>query len=356
MVASVKNWFSKFQKYLFYYKDGFYELPYLANSPQLMVESFRAMPFVKNYAKEGYYTISNMFVSGAGHYHEIEEGLWVIMSDFEVKKNLNFNLCYEYGIPADYHFLTLYLNRGTLTVKKPRINVNIDNIDRSWTLFKAGSKAQNTHFKGQKSIFLTIYFSQAWMEDNIASHGVLENTMLQQFFDSDEECLFLPYFLDEKRGIYEDLVESILNKDENGVRDPLMLKANTLNIIASFVAKLDDNRVNKVLVNLPDKDKRAVVRAQYMLNGAIFQSFPTIAAIAKEVGVSETKLKADFKRVYGMTLYQFYDQAQMKYARELLLKESLPVKEVAYTMGYASPGKFAAAFKKTYGVLPSEMK
>lgn len=356
MAFSVKQWISKFQKYLFYYRDGFYELPYVANTPELMVESFSAMPFVKNYPSKGYYTISNIFLTGLGHYHKVEDGLWLIMSDFEVKRNVSFKLYYESGIPSEYNFLTLYLNRGRHEVHGPKIHVDIENIDRSWTLFKAGSKALNTHFKGQKSIFLTIYFSNEWMSKNISSHGVLENQLLQQFFDSKEECLFLPYFLDDKKSTFENLVNSILDKDENGVRDKLMLKANTLNIMASFVAKLSDAAVSKVLIRIPESDKRAVIKAEHMLNEAIFGMFPSIGFIAKSVGVSETKLKSDFKSVYGLTLYQYYSMLQMRYARELLLNEAISVKEVSYSLGYSNPGKFSAAFKKTHGVLPSKLK
>lgn len=52
MGFSIKNWLSSFQKYFFYYRDGFYELPYIANSPELIVASFGSMPFVKNYPKK----------------------------------------------------------------------------------------------------------------------------------------------------------------------------------------------------------------------------------------------------------------------------------------------------------------
>lgn len=356
MRFSAGKWLAKFQKYLFYFKDGFYELPYVANSPELMVESFSVMPFVKNFPTKGYYTISNIFLTGIGHYHKVEDGLWLIMSDFEVKRNLSFKLYYESGVPAEYNFLTLYLNRGKHQVRSPKIHIDIENIDRSWTLFKAGSKALNTHFKGQKSIFLTIYFSNEWMSKNISSHGVLENQLLQQFFDSKDECLFLPNFLDEKKTTFENLVNSILDKDENGVRDKLMLKANTLEIMASFISKLNDATVSKVLISIPEKDKRAVIKAEYLLSKAIFGVFPSIGFIAKSVGVSETKLKSDFKSVYGLTLYQYYSMLQMRYARELLLNETISIKEVSYSLGFSNPGKFSAAFKKIYGVLPSQIR
>lgn len=351
----VSRWFSKFKKYLFTYRDGFYELPYLANSPELIVESMSSMPFIKNDSRKNYFTTNTMFVKGDGHYQELEEGLWIIMSNIEVKKNLSFKLYYEPGIPADYHFLTLYINAGQKTVELPRINFDIDNIDRSWTFFKAGSEALNTHFKGQKSIFFTIYLSKDWVNRNLAVNGQLHHQFLQDFFDSDKDCIFLPNFLEEKKGLYQNLVNSILNKDENGVKDLLLLKSRTFEIISSFMTKLDQFDANSVQHSLPEKDKRKLIKVEYLLGKAIFDIFPSIQYLAKEVGVSETKLKSDFKSMYGSTIFQYYKKKQMLYAKEIMQTSNASVKEIAYTLNYNNQSKFAAAFKKIHGHLPSEL-
>jgi hypothetical protein len=86
MKLFVKKWLKNFKKYFFSYKEGFYEIPFLANSPELIVESFGNMPFVKNYPDKRYFTTNNLFVNGDGHYQKIEEGLWIIISNISVKK------------------------------------------------------------------------------------------------------------------------------------------------------------------------------------------------------------------------------------------------------------------------------
>ncbi|MDX2189847.1 MAG: AraC family transcriptional regulator [Bacteroidota bacterium] len=355
MAFSIKKWLSSFQKYLFYYRDGFYELPYVANSPELITETFHNMPFVKSSRKNGTYYCNNPFLKGDGHYHKLEEGLWIIMSQFEIKQNLSFRMYYEPGIPSEYHFLSLYLNRGTRTLKLPKMHIDVECIDRSWMLFKAGHNCLNSHFKGQKSLFLTILFSKEWMKQNIASNGVLKNKTLEDFFHSELESLFLPNFLERKREVYEILIESILNKDENGVKDLLLVKRNTLEILSYFIQKLDDEAVHKASSNTPEKDMRKAIKAEYIITNSIFDTFPSIQNIAKEVGISETKLMADFKQVYGCSMYQYFSLKQMNYAKEILKKRDIPVKEVAYSLGYSNTSKFSAAFKKAHGHLPSEV-
>ncbi len=46
----LKTWFAKFQRYKVTYKNGFFRLSNLANSPYTIVESFDNMPFCKHSA------------------------------------------------------------------------------------------------------------------------------------------------------------------------------------------------------------------------------------------------------------------------------------------------------------------
>lgn len=355
MSFSIKNWLSSFQKYFFYYRDGFYELPYIANSPELMLASFGSMPFVKHYPKKSYFTTNNMFLKGKGYYQKLEEGLWLIISDMEIKKDLSFKLYYEPGIEANYHTLNIYLSKDTKVVRFPKMNLDLAFEDHTWGLYKAGTKGLNSHFKGQKSMFLNIYFSKDWVNQNIASNGVLKNKVLEDFFKSSNESLFLPNFLENKKEVYENVIDSFLNRDKNEGIDVLMLKRNTLEIISTFVNIIDDDSIFKTASATSEKDKRKIVKAEYIINNAIFSEFPSIEYLAKEVGISLSKLKTDFKAVYGTTPYQYYSNKQMNYAKKTLSRKDVSIKEVAYTLGYNNASKFADAFRRVHGQLPSEL-
>jgi AraC-like DNA-binding protein len=73
------------------------------------------------------------------------------------------------------------------------------------------------------------------------------------------------------------------------------------------------------------------------------------------VGISATKLKRDFKEVYGQPPFEYYQRVRMNKARELLMSGEYTVKEVGYALGYANLSNFAYAFKKEFSVLPSEI-
>ena len=82
----------------------------------------------------------------------------------------------------------------------------------------------------------------------------------------------------------------------------------------------------------------------------------TIIDLARMVGINQTKLKSGFKELFGTTVFGYVRDLQMEKARQLLSDEKLYINEVADQVGYKHPQHFAAAFKRKFGMLPSELK
>src|SRR5204863_5073225 len=78
-------------------------------------------------------------------------------------------------------------------------------------------------------------------------------------------------------------------------------------------------------------------------------------ALSKVATMSPTKLKKDFKAMYGLPIYEYFQKNRMMRAKVLLMEGGYAVKEVGMMVGYSNLGHFAASFKKEFGVLPSEM-
>ncbi|MGH8236749.1 MAG: helix-turn-helix transcriptional regulator, partial [Steroidobacteraceae bacterium] len=60
---------------------------------------------------------------------------------------------------------------------------------------------------------------------------------------------------------------------------------------------------------------------------------PTIPQLARMVGINQTKLKAGFKQVLGLTIYQYILERRMTIASELLRERDHNVTEIAYRVG-----------------------
>lgn len=86
---------------------------------------------------------------------------------------------------------------------------------------------------------------------------------------------------------------------------------------------------------------------------AQIDSIPSIAELARRVRMGERQLKAGFKAVFGSPVVAYARKVRMERARRLLTDRRHNVTEVAQLMGYANPSKFAAAFRRQYGMSPS---
>lgn len=83
---------------------------------------------------------------------------------------------------------------------------------------------------------------------------------------------------------------------------------------------------------------------------------PTAAELAREIGISETKLKKGFKAVYGVPIYAMFKQMKLEAARAALSATDCSIGEVAFQCGYQSQSQFCDAFKRRYGLTPSQFR
>ncbi len=81
---------------------------------------------------------------------------------------------------------------------------------------------------------------------------------------------------------------------------------------------------------------------------------PTLTELAKEIGLSLSKLKDGFKQIYGDTVFNFLFDYKMDYARKMLASKEYNVSEVSELVGYSTSSHFIAAFKKKFGTTPKK--
>ena len=83
---------------------------------------------------------------------------------------------------------------------------------------------------------------------------------------------------------------------------------------------------------------------------------PTIAELARACGLNTLKLKRGFKALFGLPVYALYQQQRMRLAHELLVSGRMSVTEVGTHIGYNNLSHFSAAFQRSHGILPSQLK
>jgi AraC-like DNA-binding protein len=108
----------------------------------------------------------------------------------------------------------------------------------------------------------------------------------------------------------------------------------------------------KIKMSREEIDQITVVEQELLSNLA---QAPTISQLARQAAMSPSKLKKQFKDVYGMPIYEYFQKNRMQKAREMLLEGNRSVKAVGMEMGFSNLSNFSLAFKKEFDELPSEL-
>ncbi|WP_443938651.1 helix-turn-helix transcriptional regulator [Pedobacter sp. MW01-1-1] len=83
---------------------------------------------------------------------------------------------------------------------------------------------------------------------------------------------------------------------------------------------------------------------------------PTHKQLSKMVLLNEFKLRNGFKKYFGTTIYDYITRIRMEMAKKLIIEERKNMYEVGMEIGFKHQASFTNAFKKYYGILPSDIR
>lgn len=352
---SINNWFTHFQKYFFKYKQGFYEMSYIANSPESTIESYKKMPFFKHTKKHQTFALNNFFMKVFFKYFKINEGLWLSISEISFFKNIKFNLLYDEFIEDRYYTLSInFINNNGNKISN-LVNDAWPLSDLSWTLLKPRGNSNHLNLKDCDAKYVILYFSEKWLQNQLLKNGVFHNINLEKFLNSNDSYCSL---LDKNQELFKwynslnllfDDVIDINNKNQH----------QTFSTWSEFILKqfatqyqLQESTEKQLSINQKEHQKLLEIENYLMKN--LTNHFIGIDELAKMFFISPTKLKVDFKNRYGSSVYQYYLSKQMILAHQLIVEKKTMIKDIAAFFGYDNVSKFTLAYKNHFGYLPSE--
>jgi len=357
----IKSWLSQFKQYFFTYSKGFYHLPYNGKSPQSLVDSFDRLPFVKHRRERQQVYANIPFCEGGFHYHKLEEGCWVVYSKMRYKANVAYDLVYDEPntdplTDDDYYMLSLNCINNQVNVDKSVCEKHICFPNYCWTFFKPRVRNCDLNFKGADNKYITLYFNPHWLQQNLAQNSLFVEGGLKAFVDSDQEFIIWRVTGDNEVLANFERFDETMNVNGNRLQmDFLGLKHHTLNLIFDFFNLCKEQQVVANHAPIDYQDNFNIRRVEHHLNQHLLGKFPGIEFLASRFRISESKLKNEFKQLFGKPVYQYFQEQQMLLAKELLIENHLLIKEVSYRLGYENTSKFSAAFKKYHNMLPSDL-
>jgi AraC-like DNA-binding protein len=108
-------------------------------------------------------------------------------------------------------------------------------------------------------------------------------------------------------------------------------------------------------VTLSAGTTEAVTRAAALLATRV-DRLGSLAEIAREVGLSRTRLTQSFRTLMGTSVEAYWQQCRMDRARDLLCREGVAVTDVARMLGYSESAAFSRAFTRAFEMSPTRLR
>lgn len=349
---TTNNWPKHVQKYLFRLKDGFFQFPYLFNSPQIMLDSIAKLPITKHYPTKQILIINTSLSKARIYYREIEEGFWFFGFFLNLKENIVASSKYDKSIFSDYYLLTFSLFEYKFPLKNGEA-LTLDSI--CWTFSKPNTEISSYFYKESNGKFFSIAIKKDWVKKNFTSKVFKERKAILQFLNGKRGSYTWLDISVKAHQIAADLSVIIKQTDKMESTNSI-LKKNSMKLMAEFFSNaFNDSRI-KDNISLSNLDYHNVAKAERIILQNLHLPFIGIDFIAKEVNTSPTKLKANFKAVFGFSMLQYHKEKNLVLAMQLIEKSDFHIQEIAVITGHDSAGRFASSFKKRFGKLPSQVR
>ncbi len=152
----------------------------------------------------------------------------------------------------------------------------------------------------------------------------------------------------------ECLAHQVLQCSLEGVTRRLLMESKALEMLAYELEEFSDQAPGKA-VRRDLQEMEGLYHARSILE-AEFTNPPSLFQLSRRVGLNDFKLKRGFRELFRNSVFGYVRQLRMEKARSLLEGSDFSVTQVALEAGYNSFGHFAAAFKRSFGILPSQYR
>ncbi len=109
-----------------------------------------------------------------------------------------------------------------------------------------------------------------------------------------------------------------------------------------------------------DKDRNSDDAAKFAeavdLIVANLRRIPPLEGVADAVGLSQSRLSRMFIDHMGTTFQDYCLTVRMSRAAQLLTSSPMPLKQIAYEVGYGHTSNMCIAFKRTFGITPTQAR
>ena len=151
------------------------------------------------------------------------------------------------------------------------------------------------------------------------------------------------------------ILNDILKCPLSGTLRSMVIEAKIIEFIALQLNQLVKEDQGKCVQKIKPADRDALFALREFLDKT-FTKEHSLRSLSRSFGLNEFKLKRGFKELFGTTVFDYLHDLKMEYARQLLSAEDLLINEVSSVVGYKNPNHFSTAFKRKFGINPTQLR
>lgn len=147
------------------------------------------------------------------------------------------------------------------------------------------------------------------------------------------------------------IVDGIFNNQYEGKAKMMFFRSQITSLLSHFFGQLALIKSKSI----KSTDRERLSFAKEILSNNL-DNPPTLTELAKEIGFNTTKLKKEFKEVFGVPVFKYLQNERLSTAHKMISQKQATVQEAAWHVGYDSLSSFSNAFAKKFGYRPSQIK
>ncbi len=302
----------------------------------------------------------NAFIDNAVQFNSVEttneKGIAIITGIDFSKKKLRFQFDSKIGVSSDEHLIKFHFSlEGTYSFQPlGHIDYLVQIPDNHCNMFYNPKTQDGGIFLKDCAKVFEIY-----VKPNVL-HDLLGETFDQAFVGLKNAISNSNSFVlwDKSKFIpphIRSYINDIIQCPYKGAVRKRYLESKLTVLLIDFLIGRQTAKITKNHVKLLNADYLALVKVEEHIRKNLKEPLK-ILDLADVAGFNATKLKRDFKKLYGVTVFKYITALRMEVAKSMISQNGISIAEASYQVGYSNPQHFTTAFKRTMGYLPRELK
>ena len=152
------------------------------------------------------------------------------------------------------------------------------------------------------------------------------------------------------------VIEEVNHCHFTGGLKKLFLQSKAIELLALQCEQIEqESRRTQEAGKVTRSDEERIVYARDLLL-ANAQAPLSLGELARKAGINEFKLKNGFKKVFDNTVFGYLSDYRLEQSHQMVREGRMSFTEIAGELGYSSLQHFSNAFRKKFGISPSEIK